>query len=147
MEKLVKLSKKAVPTFIDLYTAAKYPRHAVTCAALKNYVIQKDKFPNYYENLELLTLNDEWQKDGLFLIKNGRSFYFDSLEPQPFDRLKDLLFNIDYSSQVVFRAVRDHFKPMINDLLWLKNLEITDQTGTTVYWIPKEKLAKLPTQP
>lgn len=80
-------------------------------------------------------------------MKNGPTYYFDSLEPQPFDRLKNMLLHIDYSNQVVFRAVRDHFKPMINDVLWLKNLEITDQTGTSVFWIPKEAIARTPTSP
>lgn len=126
MENLRKLSSKTIPAFMELYKAASYPRHAVTYSAFKNYIIQTEKYPEFRNSLQLLTLNnDEWQKDGLFLIKNGRSYYFDSLEPQPFDRVKKLLLNIDYSKEVVFRAVRDHFKPMVNDVLWLKNLEIT----------------------
>lgn len=132
---------------MELYKAASYPRHAVTYSAFKNYVIQTEKFPEFKDNLQLLTLNDDWQNDGLFLMKNGHTYYFDSLEAQPFDRVKKLLLNIDYSKEVVFRAVRDQFKPMVNDLLWLKNLEITDQTGTTVYYLPRDLVMKLPQPP
>jgi len=143
MENLLKLSRKTIPTFMEIYKAASYPRHVVTCSAFKNVMIQTEKYPEYRDNIQLYTLNEEWQKDGLFLIKNGRSYYFDSVEPQPFDRLKKLLLKIDYSEDVVFRAVRDLFKPMINDVLWLKNLEITDQTGTTVYMLPRDVILKL----
>lgn len=144
MENLLKLSTKTIPAFMELYKAASYPRHAVTYSAFKNFMIQSEKFPKFKDSLQLLTLNDDWQKDGLFLIKNGRTYYFDSLEPQPFARVKKLLLNIDYSREVVFRAVRDQFKPMVNDVLWLKNLEITDQTGTTVYFLPRDLVLKLP---
>lgn len=147
MENLLKLSRKTIPTFMELYKAASYPRHAVTYSAFKNYMIQSEKFPEFNDNLQLLTLNDNWQNDGLFLMKNGRTYYFDSLEPQPFDRVKKLLLNIDYSHGVVFRAVRDLFKPMVNEVLWLKNLEITDQTGTTVYFLPRDLVLKLPQPP
>lgn len=132
---------------MELYKAASYPRHAVTYSAFKNYIIQSEKFPELNDNLQLLTLTEDWQKDGLFLMKNGRTYYFDSLEPQPFDRVKKLLLNIDYSSGVVFRAVRDLFKPMVNEVLWLQNLEITDQTGTTVYLLPRDLVLKLPQPP
>lgn len=144
MKNLLKLSSKTIPTFMELYKGASYPRHAVTYTAFKNYQIQRDKFPEYKNNLELLTLNDEWQKDGLFLMKNGGTYYFDSLEPQPFDRVKKLLLHIDYSNEVVFRAVRDQFKPMMDEVLWLKNLEIVDQTGTTVYILPRDLVLTLP---
>jgi len=147
MEKLLKLSKQTIPTFLEMYKAASYPRHALTYSAFKNYDIQTEKFPEINNNLELLTLNDDWQKDGLFLMKNGRSYYFDSLEPEPFHRVKKLLLNIDYSKEVVFRAVRDQFKPIMNDVLWLKNLEITDQTGTTTNIIKREDIFKLPIHP
>lgn len=92
-------------------------------------------------------MNSDWQKDGLFLLKNGPSYYFDSLEPNPFGRVKELLLNIDYSKEVVFQAVRDPFKPMLNEVLWLKNLEITDQTGTTAYYLTKDFIMNLPVQP
>lgn len=144
MKNLLKLSSKTIPTLMELYKGASYPRHALTYCSFKNYLIQSEKFPEYKENLELLTLNDDWQKDGLFLMKNGGTYYFDSLEPQPFDRVKKLLLNIDYSNEVVFRAVRDQFKPMMNEVLWLKNLEITDQTGTTVYFLPRDLVLTLP---
>jgi len=147
MENLLKLSKKTIPRFLEIYKGASYPRHALTCTAFKNYMIQTEKFPEYESNLELLTLNDQWEKDGLFLMKNGRSYYFDSLEPQPFERVKKMLLKIDYSKEVVFRAVRDQFKPMVNDVLWLKNLEITDQTGTTVYFLTRDFIMQLEQPP
>lgn len=147
MENFLKLSRKTIPTFLEMYKAASYPRHALTCCTFKNYLIQTEKFPEYRDNLELLTLNDDWQKDGLFLMKNGRSYYFDSLEPQPFDRVKKLLLNIDYSKEVVFRAVRDQFKPMMNDVFWLKNLEITDATGTTSYFLTRDHVLTLEQPP
>lgn len=147
MENLLKLSRKTIPTFMELYKSASYPRHAVTYSAFKNYIIQSEKFPELKDNLQLLTLTEDWQKDGLFLMKNGRTYYFDSLEPQPFDRVKKLLLNIDYSEGVVFRAVRDLFKPMVNEVLWLQNLEITDQTGTTVYLLPRDLVLRLPQPP
>lgn len=147
MKNLLKLSSKTIPTFLELYKGANYPRHALTYCAFKNYAIQRKKFSEYKENLELYTLNDEWRKDGLFLMKNSGTYYFDSLEPQPFDRVKKVLMDIDYSKQVVFRAVRDEFKPMVNDVLWLKNLEITDQTGTTTYFLTREFIMQLPQPP
>lgn len=147
MSKLLKLSTKAIPTFLELYKAASYPRHALTYCSFKNFAMQSEKYPEYRDNLELLTLNDDWRKDGLFLMRNGRTFYFDSLEPQPFERVKKLLLNIDYSNEVVFRAVRDQFKPMVNEVLWLKNLEITDQTGTTVYFLTRDVIMQLPLPP
>lgn len=110
-------------------------------------MIQREKFPEYKQNLELYTLNEDWQKDGLFLMRNDRTYYFDSLEPQPYERVKKLLLDIDYSKEVVFRGVRDQFKPMVNEVLWLKNLEITDQTGTTVYFLTKEFVMQLPQPP
>lgn len=147
VKNLLKLSTKVIPTFLEIYKGASYPRHALTYCAFKNYEMQNAKYPEYRDNLELLTLNDDWQKDGLFLMKNGPTYYFDSLEPQPFDRVKNMLLNIDYSKEVVFRAVRDQFKPMVNDVLWLKNLEITDQTGTTVYHLTKEFIMQLEQPP
>ncbi len=80
-------------------------------------------------------------------MKNGHTYYFDSLEHQPYDRVKKLLLNIDYSKEVVFRGVRDQFKPTVNEVLWLKNLEITDQTGTTVYFLTKEFIMGLEQPP
>lgn len=109
--------------------------------------MQSEKYPEYRENLELYTLNEDWQKDGLFLMKNGGAYYFDSLEPQPFDRVKNVLLNIDYSKEVVFQAIRDQFKPMITDVLWLKNLEITDQTGTTTYFMTRDFVMNFPQPP
>lgn len=147
MVNLIKLSMETIPTLMELYRGASYPRHALTYFSLKHFAIQSEKFPEYKENLELLTLNDNWKKDGLFLMKNGHTYYFDSLEDQPYSRVKDLLLGIDYSKEVVFRAVRDQFKPVMNDVLWLNNMEITDQTGTTMYFLDREFLLKLPTQP
>jgi len=145
MDKLIKVPTQTIPAFINFYKAASYPKHANTYSAFKSYLIQAERFPEMKENLELFSLNGEWEKDGLFLLKNGASsYYFDSVEPQPFDRLSRLLHLIDYKQEVVFRAVRDQFKPAINELLWLKNLEITDQTGTTTYCVPKEIVRKLP---
>lgn len=147
MSKLIKLTRNTIPKFLELYRGASYPRHALTCCTFKNYVLQKEKFPEFENSLELLTLNDDWQKDGLFLMKNGHTYYFDSLELQPYDRVKKLLLSIDYSKEVVFRAVRDQFKPVVNDVLWLKNLEITDQTGTTTYILSRDFLLNLPQPP
>jgi len=143
MDKLLNVSRKTIPALMELYKAASYPKHVATYSAFKNYLIQAERFPEMKENLELFSLNGEWEKDGLFLLKNGASsYYFDTLEPQPFDRLSRMLHLIDYKQEVVFRAVRDQFKPAINELLWLKNLEITDQTGTSLYWIDKEAMKK-----
>lgn len=147
MENLIKLSRKTIPTFLELYKAASYPRHALTYCSFKNFAMQSEKYPEYKSNLELLTLSDDWQKDGLFLMRNGRTYYFDSLEPQPYDRIKKLLLKIDYSNEVVFRAVRDQFKPMVDEVLWLKNLEITDKTGTTVYFLTRDFIMQLPQPP
>lgn len=147
MKNLLKLSAKTIPTFLEIYKGSSYPRHALTCSAFQNYVMQYETFPEYKQSLELYTLNEDWQKDGLFLMKNGDTYYFDSLEPQPFDRVKKVLLDIDYSKEVVFRAIRDHFKPMVNDVLWLKNLQITDQTGTTVYFLTKEFIKAVPQPP
>lgn len=144
MKNLLELTKSSVPKFMELYKSASYPKHVVTYSAFKNYLIQTEKFPEFNKNLQILTLNDDWQNDGLFLMKNGQTYYFDSLEPQPFDRVKKLLLNIDYTKEVIFRAVRDQFKPMVNDVLWLKNLEVTDQTGTTVYFLPRDLVMTLP---
>ncbi|KAJ6643995.1 hypothetical protein Bhyg_08960 [Pseudolycoriella hygida] len=147
MKNLLKLTTKAIPTFLKLYESVSYPRHALTCSSFKNFAIQYEKYPEYQASLELYTLNDDWQKDGLFLIKNGRTYYFDSLEPNPFDRVKKMLLDIDYSKEVIFRAVRDQFKPMLNDVFWLNNVEITNQTGTTVYYLNKDFMLKLPQPP
>lgn len=117
-----------------MYKAASYPRHALTCCSLKSFAMLSERYPEYKNSLELLTLSDDWQKDGLFLMKNGRTFYFDSLEPQPYDRVKKLLLNIDYSKEVVFRAVRDQFKPMLDEVFWLKNLEITGNLNVLYFW-------------
>lgn len=138
MKNLLRLSPKAIPTFLEIYKGASYPRHALTCSAFKNYAIQSEKYPEYKQNLELYTLNEDWKNDGLFLMKNGRSYYFDSLEQDPCDRVKKVLLDIDYSSEVVFRAVRDKLKPMLSDVLWYKNLDIIDRAGTTTYFLTKE---------
>ncbi|XP_037030040.1 uncharacterized protein LOC119069924 [Bradysia coprophila] len=147
MVKLLKLPSTIIPSFMELYRAASYPRHALTYFSLKHFGIQSEKYPEFRENLELLTLNDNWKKDGLFLMKNGHTYYFDSLEDQPYNRVKELLMGIDYSKETVFRAVRDQFKPVMNDVLWLNNMEITDQTGTTMYFLDRDFLLKLPPQP
>lgn len=70
MDDLAKLSKKAIPTLMALYKTASYPRHTLTCSALKNFEIQSSKYPEISSNLQLFTLKDDWVKDGLFLIKN-----------------------------------------------------------------------------
>lgn len=147
MVKLITLSRKVIPSFMEMYRAASYPRHALTYFSLKQFDVQSEKYPEYRENLELLTLNDNWKSDGLFLIKNGSSYYFDSLENQPYNRVKDLLMSIDYSKETVFRAVRDQFKPVMNEILWLNNMEITDQTGTTMYFMHRDHLLNTPDQP
>jgi len=143
MDKLIKLTNKSVPALMELYKGASYPKYAVTYSAFKNFLIQSEKYPQMAKSLEIYSLNDEWNKDGLFLMKNGSGYYFDCLEPQPFERLRKALHLIDYREEVVFRAVRDQFKPVINDLLWLKNLEISDQTGTSVYFVSKDFVSKL----
>jgi len=147
MDKLIKLTKKSVPALMELYKGASYPKNAVTYSAFKNFLIQSEKHPELANSLEIYSLNDEWNKDGLFLMRNGSGYYFDCLEPQPFERLRKVLNLIDYRDEVVFRAVRDQFKPVINDLLWLKNLEISDQTGTSVYFLPTKFVAKLKQPP
>ncbi|KAJ6637505.1 hypothetical protein Bhyg_10236 [Pseudolycoriella hygida] len=147
MKNLLKLSTKTIPTFLEIYKAASYPKHALTCSSLKNFAVQYERYPEFKANLELYTLTEDWQKDGLFLMKNGPTYYFDSLEPNPYDRARKMLLDIDYSKEVVFRAVRDQFKPMMNDVFWLKNLEITNQTGTTIYFLSKEFIKNIPEQP
>lgn len=147
MKNLLKLSRETIPKFLEIYNAASYPRHAVTCTTFKNVLIQTEKFPEFKDKIELLTLNDDWQKDGLFAIKNGQSYYLDSLEQNPFGRLKELLLNIDYSNEVFFPALRDELKPTLIDVLWLKNAEITDQNGATAYYLPRKVALSWPQLP
>jgi len=144
MDKLVKLSQKTIPAFLELYKGAGYPKYAATQATFQNILIQTKKFPEMGDRLELLALNDDWEKDGTFLLRNGHNVFFNTLEKYPFERTQRAIKLLDFKDETVFSWMHDQFRPMIKDILWLKNLETTMEHGATGYTVTKNFALSLP---
>jgi len=147
MDKLVKLSHKSIPALIDLYKAAGWPKYKGATATFRNILTKTEKYPDRSNQIELLSLNDEWQKDGLFVIRNGPMCYFNCLEDAPYDRVKKALNLIEYKEEIIFPFMHEQFKGIINEIMKEKDLEVTLQTGSSGFLATKKFVDAFPDMP
>jgi len=145
MDKLVKLSRSTIPSFIEFYKTAGFAKHSAATATLKNLLIQAQAHPDYDDKIELLALNGEWKNDGLFMIKTKELHYFNSLEAAPFDRIRKALRLIDYETEVVFPSINNKFKVLIDEIVEEKILEVTMNLKTIGFAAEKSFVEGLPT--
>jgi len=143
MNKLVKLSRSTIPAFVELYNGV--PKHAAITAMLKKLLIQTKEFPEFNDKVELLSLNGDWERDGLFLLKTNQICYFNSLEAAPYNRVKKALNLIDYNDEVIFPLINDKFKEAVSEVANERNLEAVTDIEAVGYSVGKSYIQGLKT--
>lgn len=141
---LVNISKKELPILKNLYEVD-WPLHSVSYAAIEHFIDRFDKKPDWEKKVKFLTLNNDWQQSGTFLIvnENDQNIMFNTLEAPPHNSLRRALELLNYDQEMAFVCFRDIFRPLIFDILRVRNLETTFDSSTRCVYFPTKKLENI----
>lgn len=138
MASLEKISKQLLPQLKQIYRI-NWPLHAVAYVAIDHFINRFEKKPEWEGKVKFWALEgDDWQQSGTFVMvnENDQHVLFDTLEPSPYKTLHKTLQLLDYNEEKVFVCFRDILRPLVLDVIRIRNLEITFDNGTRCMYTP-----------
>lgn len=117
--------------------------NSTTINAITNIFNRIKKTTELEKRVEFLSLDDNWCRNGTFLIKNESRIYFNTLERAPYQSLRSTLDALDVDDDVTFVCISDKFRTLLHDFLWYNNLERIFEEGTSGYWMSNSKAKSL----
>lgn len=131
MDGLSPIQKEDLPNLKKLYEAER-PLHVVTTVAIGHFIERFKKKPEWSEIVTFWSLDDEWKQTGTFVMINTNDDHilFNTSEPSPYVSLHKTLQLINYDKPMVFICFRDIFRPTVLDVIRVRNLEISFDSGT-----------------
>lgn len=117
--------------------------NSTTINAITNILNRIKKTTELEKRVEFLSLDDNWCRNGTFLIKNESRIYFNTLERAPYQSLRSTLDALDVDDDVTFVCISDKFRTLLHDFLWYNNLERIFEEGTSGYWMSNSKAKSL----
>lgn len=132
MNSLLRITKQNLPQLGRIYRHHDWPLHIPSLTAIEHFIDRFEKLPQWEKKVKFVTFNDTWKQNGTFAMVNENSDHilFDTLEPWPFATLQKTLERLDIADNKVFVGFRDIFRPLLDDILRIHNLEKTFDTGT-----------------
>lgn len=135
-----------------------WPAHILAFSFISNLISKCAKYPEITPNI--FSLDNKWETDGTFVaffvrailipfsslhsmqffsfnFKGDRKCLFASLDSK-FENLKLALKLLDYSEMVFFMAVRDVYRPVIDEVISDLKLHIHCYDGTVMKYYTKE---------
>lgn len=119
-----------------------WPLHVVSYSAIDHFINRFRQHPSWEENVKFWTLNDEWRQSGTFVMENAifGHILFNTFQSWPHQSLRKLLESLNYEHEKVFVCFNDEFRSVVNDIVRVKNLEVTFDSGAKLIYLPKENL-------
>ncbi|XP_017029390.1 uncharacterized protein [Drosophila kikkawai] len=118
-----------------------WPRHCVGYYWLDNYLRWLAKDP-YLKHLRFLTLDNDWQSDGLFLVLHRYQLFFSNLSRQE-SHLKLALSLLDWSEGFKVSAIHEMHHRIYKELVAELSLTMDREMNTIMYILSCEKAQKL----
>lgn len=118
----------------NLYERDK-PLHLVTTTAIGQCIDQLKKKPEWTKKVKFFSLNDNWRLTGTFAMvyTDDDQILFNTLEPAPYESLRETLEYMTYDKPMVFICFRDIFRPIVFDVIRIRHLEVAFDSGTKVF--------------
>lgn len=128
---LLRISKEELPYLRGLYEVER-PLHIITVVAISHFIEHFENKPEWDEKIDFWTSSECWKQTGTFAManKNDQHILFNTLEPWPYQSLHRTLELLNYDHKVVFICFRDIFRPVVLDVIRVRNLQITFDSGT-----------------
>lgn len=128
--------KEDLPNLKKLYEVER-PLHVITTVAIGHFIERFKKKPEWTEKVTFWSLNDNWKVTGTFVMINTNDDHilFNTLEPSPYESLHKTLELINYDKAMVFICFRDVFRPIVLDIIRVRNLEIIFDSGTRNFYM------------
>jgi hypothetical protein len=144
MYDLVAIQKNDLPNLKKLYEIDN-ALHAVTTVAIAHFIDRFNKKPEWAKIVTFLSLNDNWRKTGTFVMINEHDSHIllNTLESAPYATLHRTLQLINYVKPMVFICFRDLFRPVVLDVIRVRNLEITFDSGTRFLYRRKPEVVTI----
>lgn len=136
MDGLSCINEKDLLNLKQLYEIEK-PLHVVTTVAVGHFI---ERFRTKSEWTKIVTfwsLNDNWKRTGTFAMINTNDDHilFNTLEPAPYESLREVLKRLNYRKPMVFISFRDIFRSVVFDVISEKKLEILfDRSTRNLYY-------------
>lgn len=139
---LVKISVTELKELQQIYRV-QWPLHIFTYNTIKNFTWRLEKFPEWENRVKFWSLNGAWKKNGTFVMTNGHMIFFNSLEASPYDELKTILKNLEYTKSMLFINTRDIFKSLVYNVVETFELAILFDKVCNCFFVPKENYKNL----
>ncbi|KAH8283178.1 hypothetical protein KR054_012646 [Drosophila jambulina] len=118
-----------------------WPKHCVGYFWLDNYLRWLTKNPNL-RHLTFYTLDNDWQSDGLFLLKHRYQLFFSNLSRQK-SNLAQALKSLDWSGGFKVSAIYEMHHKIYKDVVSELNLTMDREMKTIMFRMSCEKAQKL----
>lgn len=142
MENICKIPIDRLDHLRDIYKIA-YPSHIVTCSTIQLFIDRFKKHPEWIERVSFLSLNDDWIKNGTFVMICDSRIFCNTLEPSPYESLRQALLSLELDDEMTFVHLRDELRTVIFDVIRIQYFEVISDIGTKCYLLPKESLKNM----
>lgn len=142
MNKLTKIPFEKLQVLRQMYGENR-TLNSTTVNAITNILNRIKKTTELEKRVEFLSLDDNWCRNGTFLIKNESRIYFNTLERAPYQSIRSTLDALDVDNDITFVCISDKFRTILHDFLWYNNLERIFEEGTSGYWMSNSEAKSL----
>lgn len=123
-----------------------WPEHIVEYNTINNAIQRYKKLPQEAESIKIYTLGDSWKENGTFVAR----LYEEHLEVNIFlgtldtslESLKFAVEQIDFTSKVYFKTVREIYQPIVLRIIADKGKVLTNDAVITIY-VDRETVEKM----
>jgi hypothetical protein len=147
MSGLVRIARSSLETLKNLYRVD-WPVHVVSYTAIDHFIHRFNQQPEWEEKVKFWTLGDDWKRHGTFVMENVSDGHIliNTTQAYPYESLSETLNMLSYDDERVFACFHDKFRPLVQDLIRVKNLEETFDSGAKCVHLPKETWEKFDLQ-
>ncbi|XP_053692540.1 glycine N-acyltransferase-like [Sabethes cyaneus] len=118
--------------------------YEIACRTVQNYIVWLDKEPDLSEEVNIFSLNKNWESDGTFIILDSIHLYIHAYSfYDNFDSLKQSLLLLDWSHSYTVCMLSTKFKEIILDTFHDLGIQIALFTDDFIYHLPKEVAMKI----
>lgn len=142
MNKLTKIPFEKLQVLRQMYGENR-TLNSTTVNAITNILNRIKKTTELEKRVEFLSLDDNWCRNGTFLIKNESRIYFNTLERAPYQSVRSTLDALDVDNDITFVCISDKFRTILHDFLWYNNLKRIFEEGTSGYWMSNSEAKSL----
>lgn len=114
-----------------------WPLHIATYSTIDIFARRFVEHPEWTDRVTFFGVQGEPEHfKTLIMIHSGDKVFFDTLEPFPYDKLRRALLVIELGQKITFIDVRDCFRPLLLDVIWIRRLEICHENRSRNYIFP-----------